>query len=275
MGKIARGWKMTKMSLRIVRKDKHLLIFPILSGLFTALILVGFVVGMFYSIGIEAMFEATNTYTFLALTVVVYFLSYFISIYFNAAVIGCAMIRLDGRRPTLGDGFRVANQNIGRILAWALFTATVGLVLRTIQEKVGIFGKIVVGLIGVAWALGTFFVVPVLIFEKVGPLTAMKRSAVVFKGVWGETFVGGMGIGVIFFLAGLLGVPMIVLGLALGGETGLFIGVGAAAVYWIALAVVASAAASILTAALYRFATTGKVSREFGSRQLFENPWRY
>jgi len=275
MGKIARGWQMTKMSLRIIRKDKRLLLFPIMSGLFTILIIVGFLAGIFFSVGIESVFEGAGFYTLAALTVGVYFLSYFVTIFFNAAIVGCAMIRLDGGVPTLGDGFRIAKENIGRILAWTLFTATVGLALRAIQEKMGIIGRIIVGLIGVAWALGTFFVVPVLIFEKVGPLTAMKRSAVLFKGVWGETFVGSIGLGAIFFLAGLLGVPMIILGAALGGETGLFIGVAVAAVYWIALAVVASAAGSILTAALYRYATTGKVSREFGQKQLFENPWMY
>lgn len=275
MGKIARGWKMTKMSLAIIRKDKHLLLFPILSGLFTVLIIIGFIGGMFLSLGLEGMFEATNTYLFIGLLFLVYFLSYFVSIFFNAAIVGCAMIRLDGGTPTVGDGFRVAGENIGRILTWALFAATVGLVLRAIQDRLGFIGKVVIGLIGVLWSLGTFFVVPVLIFEKVGPLTAIKRSAAVFKSAWGETFVGGIGIGVIFFLLGLLGIPMIVGGYMLGGETGLIVGAVATAIYWVALAVVASAAMAVLTAALYRFATTGKVTREFGARQLFENPWRY
>ena len=266
---------MTKMSLRIIRKDKELLLFPVISGLFTSMIIVGFLAGMFYSVGIDGMFEWMTGYSFIVLFVGLYFLSTFVTIFFNAAIIGCAMIRLDDGIPKLRDGFRIAKENIGRILAWTLFTATVGLVLRSIQQKAGIIGRIVIGFIGVAWALGTFFVVPVLIFEKVGPLNAMKRSATVFKGVWGETLVGNIGIGFIFFLAGLLGLPAIILGAVLGGVTGLIIGVAVAVVYWIALAVVASAVQSVLTATLYRYATTGKVSREFGSRQLFENPWRY
>lgn len=263
------------MSLRIIRKDKELLLFPVLSGVFTILIIVGFLAGMFYSIGIEGIFDVTENYSFIAIFAGLYFLCYFVTIFFNAAIVGCAMKRLDGGIPKLRDGFRIARENIGRILAWTLFAATVGLVLRMIQERAGIIGRIIIGFIGIAWALGTFFVVPVLIFEKVGPLTAMKRSASVFKGVWGETLAGNIGLGFIFILAGLLGLLAIILGALLGGVTGLIIGLAIAVGYWIALAVVASAAQSILTAALYRYATTGKVSREFGSKQLFENPWRY
>lgn len=275
MGKISRGWQLTKMSLRIIRKDKELLLFPVLSGVFTILIIVGFLAGMFYSIGIEGIFNVTENYSFIVIFAGLYFLCYFVTIFFNAAIVGCAMIRLDGGIPKLRDGLRIARENIGGILAWTLFAATVGLVLRTIQERAGIIGRIIIGFIGIAWALGTFFVVPILIFEKVGPLTAMKRSASVFKGVWGETLAGNIGLGFIFILAGLLGLLAIILGALLGGVTGLIIGLAIAVCYWIALAVIASAAQSILTAALYRYATTGKVSREFGSKQLFENPWRY
>lgn len=274
MGRISRGWQLTKMSLRIIKKDKELLLFPLISGLFTVLIIMGFLLGMFYSVGIDEMFRGMTEYSMIAIYFGLYFLIYFVSIFFNAAIIGCAMIRLNDGIPKLRDGFRIARENLGRIIAWTLFASTVGLVLRLIQQKAGVIGRIVIGFIGVAWALGTFFVVPVLIFEKIGPVTAMKRSASIFKGVWGETIVGNIGIGIIFFLAGLLGMIAIVLGAALGGLAGLIIGTAIAIVYWAALGIIASAAQSILTAALYRYATEGKVSREFGSRQLFENPWK-
>lgn len=275
MGRISRGWRLTKLSLRVIKKDKELLLFPVLSGLFMILIMAGFIGGMFLSLGFEGMFEGSATFLFIAMMAVMYFLIYFVGIFFNAAIIGCAMIRLEGGMPNLKDGFRIGRENIKRILAWALFAATVGLVLRAIQERAGIIGKIIIGVIGVAWALGTFFVVPVLIFEKVGPIDAMKRSASLFRKSWGETLAGSIGLGLIFLLAGLLGILAIIVGFAVGGVTGLIVGIIVAFMYWIALAIVASAAQSVLVAALYRYATTGKVSREFGSEQLYSNPWRY
>jgi len=275
LGRISRGWRLTKLSLRVIKKDKELLLFPVLSGLFMILIMAGFIGGMFLSVGLEGMFEGGATFLFIAMMAVMYFLIYFVGIFFNAAIIGCAMIRLEGGMPNLKDGFRIGRENIRRILAWALFAATVGLVLRAIQERAGIIGKIIIGFIGVAWALGTFFVVPVLIFEKVGPIDAMKRSASLFRKSWGETLAGSIGLGLIFLLAGLLGILAIIVGFAVGGVTGLIVGLVVAFIYWIALAIVASAAQSVLVAALYRYATTGEVSKEFGSQQLYSNPWGY
>jgi len=274
MGRISRGWEMTKTSLRVIKKDKELLIFPVLSGVFTLLIIGGFIAGMFLSVGWDGMFEGTMTYAFIGVLVVAYALAYFVVVFFNAALIGCAMIRLEDGVPHLRDGFRIARENLGRIAAWALFAATVGLILRAIQERVGFLGKILVGIVGIAWALATFFVVPVLIFEKVGPLSAMKRSSGLFKNVWGETLSGSIGLGLIFILLGLIGLPIIIVGALLGGFTGAMVGFVIAAIYWVVLAIVASAANGVLVATLYRYATTGKVSRQFASERLIANPWR-
>ena len=274
MGRISRGWEMTKTSLRVIKKDKELLLFPLLSGIFSAIIIGGFIAAMFTSGSMTELEEGTIPYVYIGLMIVMYVAMYFIVIFFNAALIGCAMIRLEDGVPHLSDGFRIARENIGRIFVWALFAATVGLILRAIQEKVGFLGKLIVGLVGIAWALATFFVVPVLIFEKLGPLKAMKRSAGIFRNVWGETMVGGLGLGLIFFLAGLLGIPMIIVGALIGGGTGAIAGLIVAVIYWISLAIVASAANGVLVAALYRYATTGKVSRQFASESLLANPWR-
>ena len=274
MGRISRGWEMTKTSLRVIKKDKELLLFPLLSGIFSAIIIAGFVMAMFTTGALTEFDEGAVPYLAIVLGVVAYAAMYFIVIFFNAALIGCAMIRLEDGVPHLKDGFRIATENIGRIFAWALFAATVGLILRAIQERVGFLGKIIVGLVGIAWALATFFVVPVLIFEKIGPLKAMKRSAGIFRNVWGETIVGGLGLGLVFFLAGLLGIPIILIGALIAGGTGAIAGLIIAVIYWISLAIVASAANGVLVAALYRYATTGKISRQFASESLLANPWR-
>ncbi|HII40454.1 MAG TPA: hypothetical protein HA326_04465, partial [Thermoplasmata archaeon] len=185
------------------------------------------------------------------------------------AVIGAATIRLNGGNPTLADGLHIARQNVGRIFLWAVFAGTVAMILRAIQERLGFLGKIVMGLVGIAWSLATYFVVPVLIYEKLGPWAAVKRSAHLFKTTWGETLVGGFSMGAIFVLAGFAGVLPIVLGAVLAGVAGLLIGLVVAVVYWIILGLVASAASSILIAALYRYATTGKVAEDFQGLPMF------
>ncbi len=263
MGRIGTGWALTKTSLRVLRKDKELVLFPLISGLALIAILATFFGGMFLAFGFGAIFGGDLTWLFAVLMVVYYIVSFFIAFFFNAAIIGAATIRLNGGNPTLGDGLRIARENIGRIFLWAVFAATVAMVLRAIQQRLGFVGKIIIGLVGVAWSLATYFVVPVLVYEKLGPWAAVKRSAHLFKTTWGETLVGGFSMGGIFVLLGLAGLLAPVLGFLLGGWVGLVVGIIVLVVYWIALGLVASAASSILIAALYRFATTGKVAEDF------------
>ena len=266
MGRIGRGWQMTKMSLRVIRKDKEILIFPVLSGIFTMLILASFVGGVFFTNGLSGFENGASNWTFYVFFFAYYLVSFFISIFFNAAIIGCATIRMEGGDPTVSDGLRIAGKNIGKIFAWALVAATVGLIIRAIQERAGFIGKIIMGAIGVAWTIVTYFVVPVLIYEGLGPWGAVKRSASILKNTWGEALVGNLGMGAIFFLLGLPGLLGILIGIFGIISWGVAIGVVIliiSIVYLVLLAIINSAAKTVLVAALYRYATTGKVSEEF------------
>jgi hypothetical protein len=275
MGRIGRGWQLAKMSLRVIRKDKEILVFPVLSGIITLLILGSFFVGTFFTVGISGLEDSSSSWVFYAFFIVFYFVAFFVSIFFNAAIIGCAMIRMDGGDPTVKDGLRIAGQNVSSILKWALFAATVGLIIRAIQERVGFIGKLIMGAIGVAWTIVTYFVVPVLIYEHLGPWAAVKRSASILKGTWGEALVGNLGLGAIFFLAMLPGIFILVLGIygfvAWGLAAGIAI-LAMAIVYILMIGIIASAAQAVLVAALYRFATTGQVSEEFQGF-AFEKPF--
>lgn len=262
-GRISRGWALTKMTLRVIRKDKEILIFPVLSGLITLLILGSFIGGVFLTVGFAGLDEGNAGWIMLALFVLFYFVSFFVAIFFNACVIGCAMIRMNGGDPTVSDGFRIARENIGRIVMWALFAATVGIIIKAIQERVGFVGRMIMGAVGVAWTIVTYFVVPVLVYERLGPWKAVKRSAEILKRTWGEALVGNLGLGAIFVLLGFLGLLPIALGAYMGTIASIVIGVVVAVIYWLILGIVASAAQSVLVAALYRYATTGKVSEEF------------
>jgi hypothetical protein len=246
--------------LSILRKEKGLILLPFLSLLTTGVAWILFFIGTF-------LLSPDPTHPFgiffYAGLAVVYFVTFFVSIYFNAAVMGAAMIRLNGGDPTISDGLRVARENVKRIAGWALLSATVGLILRAISERAGIIGRIVAGFAGAAWGVITYLVVPVLIFEKIGPWSAVKRSGSLLRKTWGEAMGGYVSLGAIFLLLALPGLLLIIGGLALGGVVGLIIGAGGAVVYWLILGLLGSAAQSILVTALYRYATTGKLGFGF------------
>src|SRR2546427_298024 len=146
-------------------------------------------------------------------------------------------------------GWQLTKASLGRIAGWALVTATVGLILRAIAERFGFIGKIIAGAIGAAWGIVTYLVVPVLVFEKLRPWAAVKRSGSLLRQTWGEAAGGYLSLGAIFVLLALPGLLAPLLGFALAGAVGLAVGLGIAVVYWLILGLVGSAAQSILVTA--------------------------
>jgi hypothetical protein len=260
MGKFGTSWQLMKTSLGVLRKDKEIMLFPILSFFSCVIILLSFFAG-FWFLGLPSM--DTTPWLWVIVVFLLYFILFFIVIFFNTAIIACANIRLNGGDPTVSDGLRIASQNIGRIFLWAIISATIGMILQAIREKGGWIGRIVAGVFGIAWTYVTFFIIPVLIYEKKGMGSSIRRSASLFKQTWGETIIGTIGFGVVFFLLALLGIIPIILGLYLGSSMSIVAGFILAFLYWAILGVVASATNGIYVAAMYHFATKKQVPSDF------------
>ncbi len=258
---IRRSYHIFRQSLVILGKDKEILIFPLLSGIFTILafgtmVFGGITSGFFEHLARVDRSVEGNILGY-ALLFVWYFVSWFIIIFFNVAVIHCAKIRLDGGDPTIADGFRASTQHLGRIAVWALISATVGLILRIVAERGKLIGKIVSSIMGAAWSIATYFIVPVMIFEKRSLRDSVRQSTALIAKTWGESLVAVAGIGAFTML-------LVIPGLALP-FIGLFISATAAVVmlavmvlYWIALAVVSSALSAIFRTGLYVYAVQGR-----------------
>lgn len=263
MGTFQRSYQIFRESWGVLVKDKELLLFPILSGLFSIIAFIGMVgggiaSGLFLAIAGRGP-EQFPRWVGGAYLFVWYFVTWLIATSFNVAVLACARIRFDGGDPTTADGFAAIQKHFGAIALWALISATVGLVLDMIKERFEVVGAILKGILGAVWSIATFFVVPVMIFEGPGLGDSVKRSVELVKKSWGEALGVTAGVGLFTFLLAIPGFVLpIVLGFTLGGTAAL-IGAGVAVVYWIALAVVSSALSGIFRAALYLYATKGEV----------------
>jgi hypothetical protein len=264
MERISRGFRLLGASWNVLRTDKELLVLPVLSFLAIAVATAGIFGLTWIGWGSEVpeqFPEGPMDYVALGLF---YFVAYFIGIFFNAAVVGAATIRLQGGDPTIRDGLRLAASKTGKIAGWAAISATVGLVLRALEERLGFLGDLIVGLIGVVWGAITFFVVPVLLYEPAGAVEGIKRSASIFRQRWGEQFTGNVSIGLAMFL---LGLPIIALAVLLGTVSmplGLVVGTLAIGT----LIAVGSALTGVFQAALYRYATTGEAGAAFDQSDL-------
>jgi hypothetical protein len=259
-GRFSRSLELAKASWSVVRADKELLLLPVLSVAALILIVGSFVVPFAALGGFKASAGAGGTETGAMLVAFVFYVvSYFITLFFSTALVGAAMIRMDGGNPTLSDGLRIAWQRKGRIFGYACIAATVGLLLRMIEERVGWIGRIVVKLIGVGWTLATFLVVPIIVTRDVGPVGAVKESADLLQRTWGENLIGNVGLGLAFALA-YIGLAIVaVLGVLLAGQTGNAIVISTVILLgllaFFTLAALHATMQGVYSAALYRFAT--------------------
>jgi membrane-anchored glycerophosphoryl diester phosphodiesterase (GDPDase) len=255
--RIIRSWQLVKASWGILMEDKKLLAFPFLSGIVTLLVIATFVLPLILTDNAYSL--STNSVAGIILLFVFYVVSYFVVIFFNVGLISCVNARLQGRSMTIGDGLSAAFRYVGPILAWAIIAATVGLILRMIEDRSGLLGQVAAAIAGGVWSLVTMFVVPVLVFEEKGVFAAMKESLSLFKKTWGESVVGSISIGLIFGAIGMVGF-LLVLATFLAGNSLLFVAALALFIVLVAvLAIIASAMQGIFTVALYTYAKTGQV----------------
>ena len=261
MNTIRRSYAIFRESLTVLGKDKELLIFPLLSGIITIVAFVTMVFAGVTSGVFEHMGGRNNPLPYVVLFAW-YFVSWFIVLFFNVAVVHCASMRLKGGDPTVADGFRASMQHLGRIALWALISATVGLILRTIAERSKLIGSIIARLLGAAWAIATYFIVPVMIFENRTVKDSIKQSTNLIAKTWGESIVAAGGIGVFTILLAIAGFALPVVGFFISPMAA-FIGLGVMVAYWIGLSIMTAALSGIFRTALYLYATEGRTPPGF------------
>jgi hypothetical protein len=283
MGRLSRSWDLVTASFSILWQDKQLLMFPVLSGIscmvVTVLLLAGGAAIFAPQLGdLSALFARNNPEAVVRSPAVMgavfalYLANYFVIIFFNVALVGVANSRFTRENWTFDRGLQLAWQRKWVILQWAFIAATVGMVLRALSERAGFIGRIVVGIIGVAWNLACYFVVPVLAFENMSPGAALYRSAELFKETWGEKVAGGFSLGLIFFLMMIPGFLIWIGAINYAGPKGLLAGGIFMAAYFLLLSIVSSAVQGIFNTALYRYASDQTAPPGF-SQNLFRDAW--
>jgi len=277
-GRFSRSLELAKASFAVVRADKELMLLPVMSVFALLLILASLAVPVAMLGGFGAEATQGNNPASIAGALVFYVATYFVALFFNAALVGAAMIRMDGGNPTLGDGLRIAWARKGRILGYALIAATVGLILRMIEERVGWLGALVVKLVGAAWAVATFLVIPVLVTREVGPLSAVKESAELLRETWGENIIGNFGLGLVFALVYLAWLLACAATFYFAAQTGVVVLMGAVVlvgvVVLLALSALQATMQGVYAAALYRHATHPGAAVPGFDQQLMQNAFR-
>lgn len=271
--RIRRGWQLTKKSWSVVRSNPGLARLPVYGGLLALVAAVVFGVPGAYLLSRDAGSSAAKIGGGVLIAIACYLASFFV-IYYNVALAAAADQALQGATPDTRAARAVARSRIGVIAAWALVSAAVSLVLSAVRDKAGVAGDIAAGVGGAIWSLVTFLVVPVLAFEGIGPIAAMKRSATLFRQRWGQQVTGNVVIGGIAGLVIVVGALAAVGGVALlaGGNAGGEVLGGALLLVGIVIAiggaVFAGATRGVFGVALYHYVAENRAVGPFSTSEL-------
>lgn len=263
------GWEMAKESWNVLRLDKELLVFPLVSGICCLLVLASFGLPLWNSpyagvlSGDEQVMQDPIAWLILF---AFYTVNYFVIVFFNSALVACALIRFRGGDPTVGDGFRASIQRLPQIFAWSLVSATVGVILRAIESRSEKAGQFAAALLGAGWTIATYFVFPVLVVEQVGPIQAIQRSFAILKKTWGEAVGAHFSIKFFVFLATLVALLPLIGGafVIANGHTipGIALVVGGMVALML-VSLISTTLNTIILAALYLYAADGEVPAHF------------
>src|SRR5260221_2803699 len=297
MNKFKRSWLLFKSSLSIMAKNKQLLVFPVVVFAFTILIILFFLVpvtlrptGYSYLSGqhwqtishslfvqtTDADGRAVQTLSPVAMVYLafMYFVSMFFATFFNVAFYHEILAPLKGGTGSISRCLKCACTRWKAVLIWTIFAGIVGLIIKQIEERLGIVGRIVGRFIGMAWSVASVFVIPIIVQdEHANPITMLKNSAGILKRTWGESLIGYMGIrlasGLIMIASMILLIGTLIGSIVLNNYWPIAI-VG---VLWViamfVLSYLTSVAGQIYKGALFLYAANGVVPEPYSQEMLY------
>ena len=269
MGRISNTIALAKVSWRVLRKDRELLLIPVLSFLASIAVLALIWLPTLSTIDTSALAgESEDPGAVLLLVGIITAMALsIISVFFNGALVAGAHERLSGGDPTVRSALGRAFSRLPGLLPWAILTGTVGLILQAARERAGWLGRFVVNMVGMAWQTATFLVVPAIVIDDHGAVSGLKASAALLKRTWGENIAARVGFGLLGFVAIIPAVLVVVATGALGGAA-LVLGILVAVPYLALVVVVLTALNAVFQTALYLYATTGSVPAGFDDSNL-------
>lgn len=257
----------------ILKEDLSLFLLPVASSLCLLLLvgsylvptIIGWVTDERFNTGIVYIEPRSQAGLFLF-----YLVTYATVVFFNAALAACVLEKLEGREITIVHGLKEALTCVPQIVGWAVLSATVGLVIKTIERRSGFLGNLIVQTLGVAWSVATFLVVPVLVAEKKGPFEAVQASVQLVKRTWGEDVLAGLGFGALYFILSIPGWFVFVLGAGMiTSQLPIAIIVMSLAIlYFPFLGLILSTMSTIFDVVLYRYAKLGTITPGFDGELL-------
>lgn len=303
MNRFERSWLLFRSSLSVIARNKELLIFPIFITIATAVIMLFFLAPVAFwptghpvvsaehwralghtffakTSGVSGGHQYTYSPIGIAYAAFLYFVSMFVATFFNVAFYNEILAALSGQPVSLARGLQFAASRWKAILMWSLFAGLIGLIIRVIEERSDIVGRIVMGLIGLAWSIASVFVIPVIVRdpETANPVTILKKSAAILRNAWGEGLIGYIGIGAINIVVTFASFILIAGAATISAKLNNFWPLGLTIAGWVVFmflwSYLMNVASLVYKGALFMYAAEGVVTEPY-DQQMLDSAWKF
>jgi Family of unknown function (DUF6159) len=271
-GRIRRSWRLTQVAFDVIRREPRLIGIALIQMAFTLAAAALLFVAAAGAVVTHTIYGTTQVdQTKVALIgIIASFPLTFISVFFGVVMASAASAALRGKHVSIRDAVGVACSRIGDIVIWTIITWLVGVVLRAVIDRIPMGGRLLSFLVGLAWAIATFFAIPVLTLEGASGADAAKRSAELVRRRWGEQISGTVIIsawfGIAFFGLVFVGFVAVAAAASVPALAALLAVVGVLA--FVALIAINGAVRSVFSVALYRYARDGEAIGGFSAPDL-------
>lgn len=271
MGTIRRSIDLLKQSWAVLKQDRELIWLPVISAVVAAIVAAVVLVPValtqdWDAIANDASSQQFSTGAYVAMAALTLALA-FISIFFRAALVSGAHERMVGGDPTVRSAIAGALERLPKLFGWAVITTIVGSILRAIEQRSGMLGRFVISLVGMAWAVTTFLVIPIIVIENSSSVASTKRSVELFRRTWGENLTAQVGFGLLGFLAFIPVIAIVAIGAIIGTLLG-FVLIALGVIAGIVLVTVLSALGAVFQTALYHYAVGTELTAELDATVL-------
>jgi hypothetical protein len=302
MNKLERSWLLLKSSLSIIARNKQLLVFPIVIFTCTTAIVLFFLAppvlrptgspyasaehwktiyhSLFTETGAAGRANVTFTPAAMAYLGFLYFIAMFIGTFCNVAFYHEILAALTGQPVSVARGLKFASSKLGSIFMWTLFAGLVGLVIKMIEERMPLIGRIIGRIVGIAWSVAAVFAIPVIVREEgnANPLAVLQKSAGVLKRTWGEALIGYAGLSIANGMIALGSVLWLGGTIAVSAVLHNFVMIPVAVVVWLCAlfiwSYVAGVASNVYRGALYLYASEGVVAEPY-NQEILDMAWKF
>lgn len=270
MAYLKRSWAVFFSCLRLFSLNKRLIFFPLFSILveiFLFMLVFGAMLVIHFHAHLSQLWHLEESppirWIYIIYLLIYYCLFHFVSLLINCGLLNYQWHRFQGKPISIMYALGLSIRHSILIVEWMLVFSCINIFMAIFEKPGNWLGKLSVQYFGLSCWLSVSLIFPMIIFENLRPLSALRSSAHLIKKTWGERISRRIGFSFIYFLFLLPLIYPIYCFFISSSENIRFILAGIIIIYLVVITILHSVTGAIFQLVLYGYLKYGKSFQDF------------